>query len=124
MAATMPLDVTAGRDGFLEAVVRSLADPVFILDYDGHYLDAFGGAERREYDSLRYLVGRTLHEVMPAVLADGFLADVRRVIETGEVHVAEYPLSAQDCDGNPNDGPAGVQWTTDPGGEPWRCMNT
>ena len=110
MAAATPFEVTAGRERFLEAVVRSLADPVFILDHDGHYLDAFGGAERREYDSLQYLVGRTLHEVMPAALADGFLADVRKVIETGEVHVAEYPLSAQDCDGNPKDGPAGVQW--------------
>lgn len=110
MSAATPLPVPPGREGFLEAVMRSLADPVFILDYDGHYLDAFGGAERREYDSLRYLVGRTLHEVMPQALADGFLADVRKVIDTGEVHVAEYPLSAQDCDGNPNDGPAGVQW--------------
>lgn len=90
--------------------MRSLADPVFILDYDGHYLEAFGGAERREYDSLQYLVGRTLHEVMSHEVADGFLADVRRVIETGEVCVAEYSLSSADIDGNPNDGPAGVQW--------------
>jgi diguanylate cyclase (GGDEF)-like protein len=110
MSAAMPFDTRPGRERFLEAVVRSLADPVFILDRDGRYLDAFGGAERREYDSLQYLVGRTMHEVMPTIVADAFLADVRRVITTGLVHVSEYQLSADDCAGNPNDGPDGAQW--------------
>ena len=52
--SAMPLEATTGRERFLEAVVRSLADPVFILDRDGRYLDAFGGAARREYDSLHF----------------------------------------------------------------------
>lgn len=98
------------RAAFLEGVLQSLVDPVFVLDYDGCYLDAFGASERRQYDSLQYVIGRTLHEVMPAEVADGFLADIRRVLDTGEVHVNEYPLAADDCEGNPKDGPAGLQW--------------
>ncbi len=110
MSAANPLKLAAQPEGFLAAVVRSLADPVFVLDCDGRYLAAFGGAERREYDSLQYLVGRTMHEVLPQAAADGFLADIRRVLDTGQVQVSEYSLSADDCEGNPNDGPRGAQW--------------
>lgn len=95
---------------FLGAVLHSLVDPVFVLDDEGRYLGVFGASERSQYDSPDYLVGRRLHDVMDAALADGFLADIRRVIDTGQVHVTEYTLSSLQCDGNPQDGPQGVQW--------------
>jgi diguanylate cyclase (GGDEF)-like protein len=96
--------------GFLRAVLRSLVDPVFVLDEDGRYLGVFGASERSQYDSPDYLVGRRLHDVMAAPVADGFLADIRRVIDTGQVHVTEYTLSSAQCEGNPQDGPPGLQW--------------
>lgn len=98
------------RLALLEAVTRALVDPVFVLDHDGRYLDAFGGSDREAYDSLDYLVGKTLHDVMPPALADQFLADVRRVIATRQPYVYEFPLSADDLAGNAHDGPQGVQW--------------
>ncbi|GIX38216.1 MAG: GGDEF domain-containing protein [Silanimonas sp.] len=98
------------RLALLEAVTQALVDPVFVLDRDGRYLEAFGGSDRAAYDSSAYLVGKTLHDIMPAALADGFLADVRRVIDTGQPHVYEYTLSADDCTGNAHDGPSGPQW--------------
>jgi len=98
------------RSMFLEAVLRALVDPVFVLDYNGRYLGVFGASERNQYDSPDYLVGRSLHDVMPEALADGFLADIRRVIDTGQVHLNEYCLSADECEGNPKDGPQGTQW--------------
>lgn len=98
------------RAGFLAAVLRSLIDPVFVLDYDGRYLDVFGASERKAYDNPSYLIGRTLHDVMPAPVADAFLDDIRRVVDTGQVHVNEYMLSAEQCEGNPADGPQGAQW--------------
>lgn len=95
---------------FLGAVLHSLVDPVFVLDDEGRYLGVFGASERSQYDSPDYLVGRRLHDVMDAALADGFLSDIRRVIDTGQVHVTEYTLSSLQCEGNPQDGPQGVQW--------------
>lgn len=100
----------ASRVAFLQAVLGSLVDPVFVLNVEGRYLGVFGASERGQYDSPHYLIGRTMHEVMPAPVADGFLADIRRVIETGQVHVTEYTLSGEQCDGNPLDGPRGLQW--------------
>ena len=31
------------RSHLLEAVARSLADPIFVIDYDGHNIDVIGG---------------------------------------------------------------------------------
>lgn len=98
------------REAFLESILRALVDPVFVLDGDGRYLDVFGANERRAYDSPDYLIGKTLHEVMPHEAADEFLAEIRKVLATGEVWVSEYHLSAEQCVGNPHDGPSGEQW--------------
>lgn len=94
----------------LDAVTSALVDPVFVLDYDGRYLAALGGSERAAYDSIDYLVGRTMHEMLAKEFADKFLADVRQVIDTGQPLVYEYSLAAEDLIGNPHDGPRGRQW--------------
>ncbi|MCB1553622.1 MAG: GGDEF domain-containing protein [Xanthomonadales bacterium] len=98
------------REAFLESILRALIDPVFVLDRDGRYLDVFGAIERRAYDSPEYLIGKTLYDVMPSDAAEEFLAEIRRVLDTGEVWVGEYRLSAAQCVGNPQDGPDGEQW--------------
>lgn len=113
MAATEAKVVLNGeveREAFLESILRALIDPVFVLDRDGRYLDVFGAQERRAYDSPDYLIGKTLHDVMPAESAEEFLAEIRRVLDTGEVWIGEYRLSAAQCVGNPHDGPEGEQW--------------
>jgi len=98
------------RTALLEAVTRALVDPVFVLDYDGRYIAALGGSERGSYDSLDYVVGKTLHDLMANDLADKFLRDVRKVIDGGQPLVFEYTLAADDLDGNLQDGPSGAQW--------------
>lgn len=98
------------RLSLLDAVARALVDPVFVLDYEGRYLAALGGSERAAYDSLDYLVGKTLHEMLSKELADKFLTDVRHVIDTGQPLVYEYELAAEDLEGNLRDGPRGRQW--------------
>lgn len=95
---------------FLLSILESLPDPVFILDEDGRYLAVLGGGERSRYDSTSYLIGKRLHDVLPAARADGFLAELRGVLESGRMHVHEYTLSAPEIEGNPQDGPRGPQW--------------
>lgn len=97
-------------DGLLVAVVRSLADPIFVIDEEGRYLDVLGGAARKYYDSSEYLIGRRMHEVLPHAIAEQFLAVVRRALADNEVQTLEYPLSSLLCDGNQHDGPSEDQW--------------
>ena len=95
---------------YLEAAVRSLPDPVFVLDRRGTYLDVFGGTERTLYDDASALVGKTLHDVVPAPQADHYLSVINRTLDTGVMQVVEYCLSADEVKNSPKDGPSGEQW--------------
>jgi len=103
-------DLASLGDGFFCAVIRCLPDPVFVLDEDGRYVAVLGGEERSHYDSAGFLVGKTLYDVLPRERAEAFHAEIRQVLASGRMHVHEYPLSAAEVEGNPNDGPQGVQW--------------
>ena len=94
----------------LRAVADSLSDPIFVLDGQGRYVDVFGGQDRDDYDSGRYLIGRTLHEVLPQAKADRFLGWIRATLARGEVTRYEFSLSAAECTGNHREGPNGEQW--------------
>ena len=94
----------------LGSVARGLPDPVMVLDDEGRYLAVIGGLERSRYDSMAFLVGRSVHEVLPEALAARFLADIREVLASGRVHVSEYALRADEVRGCPGDGPGGLQW--------------
>ena len=98
------------RGHLLEAVARSLADPIFVIDYDGRYVDVIGGNARGDYDSSHYLLGRYMRDVLPPAVAEHFLALVREAIDHNCVKTTEFPLSSSDCDGNTQDGPTGTQW--------------
>lgn len=94
----------------VDAVLNALADPVFVLDRHGRYLDVLGGNERSLYDDSTHLIGKTLHAVLPADTADHYLEMIHQTLETGTIRVVEYALSAEDVAMNPKDGPSGVQW--------------
>jgi len=98
------------RHALVEAAARALVDPVFVLDREGRYLEAFGGTDREAYDSPDYLVGRTLHELMAPARAAQLLGTVHRVLDSRRPVVCEFRLSAADFAGNTNDGPKGEQW--------------
>ena len=98
------------RRGYLEAAVRSLPDPVFVIDRQGTYLEAFGGTERTLYDDAFALVGRTLHDVLPESRADHYLDVIKRTLDTGVMQVVEYCLSAEEVNNSPKNGPSGEQW--------------
>ncbi|NDV11351.1 sensor domain-containing diguanylate cyclase [Crenobacter caeni] len=94
----------------LRAVADSLSDPIFVIDDTGRYLDVLGGKDRDDYDSGRYLIGQTLHEVLPQAKADRFLNWIRAALARGEVTRYEFSLSAAECAGNHREGPNGEQW--------------
>ena len=85
----------------LSALVRALPDLAFILDAEGVYREVVANAD----DSLLAapasgLVGRTIHDLLPAEAAERLIATLRRTIETGQPQIIEYQLIV----------PAGARW--------------
>jgi PAS domain S-box-containing protein len=87
-------DAGVPPEGRLAAIIRALPEIAFLLDEDGRYLDVLGGEEALLPGRRARLVGRTLHEVLPAELADRALRVVRAAIATGTVQGLEYPLES------------------------------
>ena len=92
------------------AVLDSIGEPVFVIDTAGTYVTVFGGSDRARYHKPHFLVGRTLHEVLPTTLADRFLALVHKAITTGETVSHTYSMSAETVGIADAEGPDGVQW--------------
>jgi two-component system, cell cycle response regulator len=88
-----------GGEALLEAVLDALPELVFLLDRQGRYVAVLGGRDAQRYHDGRSLVGRLLHEVMPAERADGFLARVHEALDADRVITFEYRLSSADIDG-------------------------
>ena len=101
---------SGGRRRDLVSVLSSLPDPVFIMDRQGRYLDVLGGTERSLYDDPGYLKGKTLHELLPAELADHYLSMIHHTLDTEAIHVVEYSLMPNTLKDNPGDGPLHLQW--------------
>lgn len=109
MAETDGAGGSWGKQDFLSAL-KALADPVFIMDRQGRYLDVLGGTERSLYDDPAYLKGKTLHDVLPAKMADHYLSMIHHTLATGTIQVVEYSLPREALKDNPGDGPQAPQW--------------
>ena len=96
----VPFSHSEDLDAQLEAVANSLADPIFVIDYDGRYIAVLGGQARSKHISSPDLIGRTMQEVLPEEKWRLFLAVVRRAIDTGNLQLCDFQLS---CD--PGDDP-------------------
>jgi PAS domain S-box-containing protein len=94
----------------LETLEKALPDPFFIIDSNGFYLEVLGGAENLLYDSVKYLKGKNLREVMSEENSDYFIDIINRAINEKKIQIVEYSLSSADCFGNPMDGPPEPQW--------------
>ncbi len=98
-------------DSTINAVLAAIPEPFFVFDENGHYVDILGGVDRNKYHDGRHLVGKRIHDVMAAPLADDFLAQIRKAIESEAVHNYTYQLSAKDIKGSEAlTGPEGKQW--------------
>ncbi len=98
------------RNIILETIAQLLPDPVFIFDSEGRYIDVLGGAERRLYDNGRFLIGRTMDQVLPKAIAERFLHAVHQAIASGTLQIFEYELGPEDISGGASDGPGVRQW--------------
>lgn len=98
-------------DRVLAAMLAAIPEPFFIFDENGRYVQILGGVDRSKYHDGRHLVGKRIHEVMRAELADAFVAQIREAIRREAVIHYVYPLAAADILGSESlPGPQGRQW--------------
>jgi diguanylate cyclase (GGDEF)-like protein len=83
----------------LEQIVDAVPAPFFVIDGEGRYLAVLGGGNHLRYHDGRPLVGKLLHEVMPAHRADEALEKIRRVLATGSPVTYRYELGSDELAG-------------------------
>lgn len=81
-----------GQVGYLEAIIQSLPDIVFLIDKQGTYLDIMTEKESLLYKSMSFLLNKTFSEVLPPDVAEKANSGLKFVQETGEPTIIEYQL--------------------------------
>ena len=98
------------RIALLQSIANIQADPLFVLDSEGNYLDCIGGNDRALYDDPSFLVGLNIKNVLPAALVEQVLDAVHRALETESLVVVEYALGNAEVEGSRREGPGDAQW--------------
>ncbi|MDX9897017.1 MAG: PAS domain-containing protein [Desulfofustis sp.] len=123
------------QNGISAALFSALPEPFFVFDREGRYQQIFGGADTQKYHDGRHLVGKRIHDVIDTGLADVFVAEIGKAIDSNRVHTFVYQLAATDIKGSEAlPGPSGKQWfeahispiATTPGEQPlvvWIAFN-
>lgn len=79
----------------LRAMFQAMTDVVLVMDKEGRYIKIAPTAPNLLYKPSQDLLGKTLHEVMPAAAADFFLSYIRAALSTGQVTTMEYSLPVE-----------------------------
>ena len=90
------LDRPATSDTTARALVAAIPDPIFRIGTDGVYRGFKVDSERDLLTSPDDVIGRTVHERLPADIADAVLAAGRRAVAEGELQHIEYSLEVGD----------------------------
>ena len=105
-------DISA--DAIIHALDRAFPDLIIICDRDGNYLAVLGGKDVSKYHdpaALQNLKGLSLHDVMPASLADRILQAIRQSIDQDMISTLTYSMNEADIpDYEDQPGPKGMQW--------------
>lgn len=90
------LHVLRPSEAELRAMFRAMTDVVLVMTRDGRYLKIAETAPDLLYQPSPELVGKRMHEVMPAAAADFFLAHIHRALESQGVVSMDYSLPIND----------------------------
>ncbi|BAY07403.1 sensor histidine kinase [Calothrix sp. NIES-2098] len=80
----------------LLAIFNAIQDVILILDFEGRYLKIAPSSAPSLYKPPVELLGKTMHEVLPAAFADYFLDGVHKVLKTRQIEKLEYSLPVGD----------------------------
>jgi PAS domain S-box-containing protein len=80
-------------EGELRAILTTITDVVLRMDQEGRYLKIAPTEPSLLYRPSEELLGKTVHEIFPLEMADMFLGNIRRALDTGQVIQCEYDLT-------------------------------
>jgi len=83
-------DESGEQDLELRALFSATSDVIFVLDRAGRYLKVTAQNPDLLYKPLTELIGKTMHEVLPAADADVFLEYIHRALATHRAVSLEY----------------------------------
>ncbi|WP_395453121.1 EAL domain-containing protein [Acidovorax delafieldii] len=89
MATERALTGTAAR---LHAITQAIPDVLLVLDAQGRYVEVLSPNDATLVASAPELVGKRLHDVLPAEQAERFMALIRDTLQSGQTHNVEYEL--------------------------------
>ena len=87
-----PLDRSASSESTARALVAAIPDPIFRIGVDGVYRGFKVDAEQDLLTPPDGVIGHSVHERLPAHIAEGVLAAGRRAVEDGVLQRVEYSL--------------------------------
>ncbi len=75
------------------AILKVIPDLMFVLNYDGYFLDYNASEPSLLYSSPAYFLGKHLKEVLPEDVATNFASAIAKVIQSEQMQAFEYTLS-------------------------------
>ena len=89
MATERALTGTAAR---LHAITQAIPDVLLVLDAQGRYVEVLSPNDAALVASAPELVGKRLHDVLPAEQAERFMQLIRDTLQSGQTHSVEYEM--------------------------------
>ena len=89
LATERALAATAAR---LEAIAQAIPDVLLVLDAEGRYVEVISPDDAPLAARAPQLLGKRMHEVLPAEQADRFLELIRATLQSGQTQAAEYEM--------------------------------
>jgi rsbT co-antagonist protein RsbR len=95
---TSELEALRTAEAELRAMFRGMTDLVLVMDHEGRYLRIADTAHGLLYRPPADLVGKRMHEVMPAAAADFFLSKIREALASQTLVSMDYSLPIDDSE--------------------------
>ncbi|MGI9950533.1 sensor domain-containing diguanylate cyclase [Vibrio hyugaensis] len=84
------------RDNWLNAILNTLPDHVFILNEQGRYIESFGGTYYSKHFNAKSYTNLTLNDVLSASKAAELSSYISDVIRSNEPKAIKYSIALQD----------------------------
>mgnify|MGYP003607350144 CR=1 FL=1 len=85
-------DELSQSEAKLRSLFAAMTDLIFVMDKDGRYLEIAPTAPHLLYKPYSEVLGRTMHEIFPADVADFFVKHLRQALDTHVPVVIDYSL--------------------------------
>ena len=79
----------------IHALFDAVPDMMFMLDYEGRFIDYHEARGEQPYVSPEIFMGRYIHDIMPSQMVEAYQLKLDQAIRSGESQLLEYSLEEQ-----------------------------